>query len=363
MWGPTRLSWGRTIWAAHTDRGRFHPALAWVCALRYTQRMATLDAAPTAPAQPAQLDIDGVAGLARALIDNIALAYVGQTEAVELVVVALLADGHLLIEDLPGIGKTTLVKAMARSIDGWYSRIQFTPDLEPADITGAYSFNQKSQTFVFRNGPLVANILLADEINRAAPRTQSALLEAMQERQYTVDGETRFLPTPFLVCATQNPIERQGTFPLPEAQLDRFLLRIHLGYPSAADEDALLTRYQVHDALFGLSTVTTAEAIASGQQIVRKVVVDAETRRYLLDVVRATRNDARVSLGASPRATMALYRAAQAFAAMQGRMRVLPADVCYLARAVLSHRIHTVPGAPPPATLIAELAAQWLTTQ
>lgn len=322
--------------------------------------MARLDTAATAPAQPAQPEIDGVATLARALIDNVARAYVGKAEAVELVVVALLADGHLLIEDLPGVGKTTLVKAVARSIDGWYSRIQFTPDLEPADITGAYSFNQKSQTFIFRNGPLVANILLADEINRAAPRTQSALLEAMQERQYTVDGETRFLPTPFLVCATQNPIERQGTFPLPEAQLDRFLLRIHLGYPSAAEEDALLTRYQVHDALFGLSTVTTAEAIAAAQQTVRTMPVDAETRRYLLELVQATRSDARISLGASPRATMGLYRAAQAYAAIQGRTRVLPEDIHFLAPAVLAHRIHTVPGAPPPQTLIAELATHLL---
>ncbi len=328
--------------------------------LRYTHAMGILDAAST------RLDaseIDKTANLAQSLVDNIAIAYVGKPDAVELLVIALLADGHVLIEDMPGIGKTTLVKAVARSLDGWYSRIQFTPDLEPADITGAYHFSQKSQSFVFRNGPLVANILLADEINRAAPRTQSALLEAMQERQYTVDGETRFLPSPFMVCATQNPIERQGTFPLPEAQLDRFLLCISPGYPGVEDEDELLRRYQLHDALYGLETVATAEAVADAQKVVRQIEVASTVRRRLLDLVRATRTHPEITLGASPRATMELYRATQARAAINGRACATIEDVRRLASAVLAHRVHVAVGAPPAPVLIASLAEQFLAAE
>ncbi len=281
--------------------------------------------------------------LARNVQASIGRVIVGKPATVELLLVALLADGHVLLEDVPGIGKTTLVKALARSIDGWFSRIQFTPDLLPSDITGINYFNQKTQEFQFRNGPVFTNLLLADEINRATPRTQSALLEAMQERQATVDGDTRPLPQPFLVVATQNPIELEGTFPLPEAQMDRFLLRLALGYPTLEEEDAILTRYERSDPFVGLQPAASTADVLAAQAQVRTVHVAADVRRYLLDVVRATRESPTVDLGVSPRGSLALYRAAQAYAAVRGRAYVIPSDIQHLAPAVLTHRVHISP--------------------
>jgi len=293
--------------------------------------------------------------------ENVARAIIGKQSAVELMTVALFANGHILLEDVPGIGKTTLAKALARSIDGWFSRVQFTPDLLPTDITGLNYFNQKTQEFTFRNGPVFTNLLLADEINRATPRTQSALLEAMQERQVSVEGAPMRLPAPFLVLATQNPIELEGTFPLPEAQMDRFLMQIRLGYPSLAEEDEILTRYEKVDPLDGLPTVATTETIVAGQMAVRTVHVADDVRNYLLQVVRATREHTAVQLGVSPRGSLALYRAAQALAAIRGRDFVIPSDIQTLAPPVLTHRIHIKPQTRlrgrTPEEVIAEIAA------
>jgi MoxR-like ATPase len=258
---------------------------------------------------------------------------------VELCLVALLCEGHVLLEDVPGIGKTTLAKAIARTTGCSFKRIQFTPDLLPSDVTGILYFNQRSQDFEFRPGPIISQVVLADEINRATPRTQSALLEAMQERQVTVDVETITLPRPFLVLATQNPIELEGTFPLPEAQIDRFLMRVALGYPSRKDENDILLRYERHDPLETLEPVTRAEHLLSIQEQVRSVLVEESVREYMVDVVRATREHDAVELGVSPRGTLALYRTAQALAAVRGRNFVIPDDVKYLAPSVLTHRI------------------------
>jgi MoxR-like ATPase len=276
---------------------------------------------------------------------NIEKVIVGKGESIELALVALLCEGHILIEDVPGIGKTTLAKAIARSLGCAFRRIQFTPDLLPSDITGISFFNQKSQEFEFRPGPILTQILLADEINRATPRTQSALLEGMQERQITVDGETMPLPRPFLVLATQNPIELEGTFPLPEAQIDRFLLKIKLGYPSEDDENAILLRFEREDPLDTLTPVVESQALLALQDEVRTIHVDEAVRQYIVQVARATRQNAALELGASPRATLALYKAAQALAAIRGRAFVIPDDVKYLAPAVLAHRLLISPQA------------------
>ena len=276
---------------------------------------------------------------------NIEKVIVGKGESIELAMVALLCEGHILIEDVPGIGKTTLVKAVARSLGCTFRRIQFTPDLLPSDITGISFFNQKTQEFEFRPGPILTQILLADEINRATPRTQSALLEAMQERQITVDGETMPLPRPFLVLATQNPIELEGTFPLPEAQIDRFLLKIKLGYPSEDDENAILLRFERDDPLTTLAPVVESPALLALQDQVRTIHVDEAVRQYIVQVARATRQNAALELGASPRATLALYKTAQALAAIRGRAFVIPDDVKYLAPAVLAHRLLISPQA------------------
>ncbi|MBI3943854.1 MAG: MoxR family ATPase [Chloroflexi bacterium] len=253
--------------------------------------------------------------------------------------VALLCEGHILIEDVPGIGKTTLAKAFARSLNITFKRIQFTPDLLPSDVTGISYFNQKQQEFVFRPGPMMANIVLADEINRATPRTQAAMLEAMQEQQMTVDGETRTLPRPFLVLATQNPLELEGTFPLPEAQLDRFLLRLKLGYPDDDEENRMLLRFEREDPLVTLEPVCQVSDLLQMMQGVRHIRVAESVRRYIVTVCRTTRNHNTIELGVSPRGTMALYHTSQALAALRGRDYVIPDDAKYLAPMVLTHRI------------------------
>jgi MoxR-like ATPase len=273
------------------------------------------------------------------ITENVNQVIVGKKEVIELCLVALLCEGHILFEDVPGIGKTTLAKAIARSLGCSFRRIQFTPDLLPGDVTGILYFNQKEQEFEFRPGPIMAQVVLADEINRATPRTQSSLLEAMQEQQVTVDVETLRLPRPFLVLATQNPIELEGTFPLPEAQVDRFLLRIALGYPSEEDENEILLRYEREDPLEALEPVLQAEELLGMQQYVRTVKVEESVREYIVKVVRATREHAGVELGASPRGTMALYKTSQALAAVRGRDFVIPDDVKELAPVVLTHRI------------------------
>jgi MoxR-like ATPase len=278
-----------------------------------------------------------------AVQENTGQVIIGKADVVEMMLVALLCDGHILLEDVPGIGKTTLAKALARSIDCSFSRIQFTPDLLPGDVTGINFYNQKSQQFEFRAGPIFSQVVLADEINRATPRTQSALLEAMQERQATVDRETYALERPFLVIATQNPIELEGTFPLPEAQLDRFVMQIRLGYPSEAEEETMLLRYEQQDPLVELQPVTTIDHLLDLQQQVRSIHVNNDVRCYLLRVVRATRDHPSVALGVSPRGTLALYRASQALAAIRGRAYVIPSDVQHLSPAVLTHRIHVSP--------------------
>ncbi len=280
---------------------------------------------------------------ADSIIENVSKVIIGKEDVIRLALVALLAEGHVLFEDVPGIGKTTLSKALARTLGCAFSRIQFTPDLLPSDVTGIYWYNQKKQAFEFRPGPIMGQIILADEINRATPRTQSSLLEAMQERQITVDRDTYPLPQPFLVLATQNPIELEGTFPLPEAQIDRFLLKTRLGYPTAEQEDDLLLRYARQDPMTELEAVTSPAEIVRMQQAVRAVRMDDQVRGYLVQVVRATRDHPAVDLGVSPRGSLALYRASQAWAAVQGRDFVLPDDIKSLTPAVLTHRIHISP--------------------
>jgi MoxR-like ATPase len=280
-----------------------------------------------------------IADTAKRITDNVQKVIVGKGEVIELAMIALLCEGHVLLEDVPGIGKTTMAKAMARSLGCSFQRIQFTPDLLPSDVTGIYYFNQKVQDFQFRAGPVMAQIVLADEINRATPRTQSALLEAMQERQVTVDGNTMHLPRPFLVLATQNPIELEGTFPLPEAQVDRFLLKIKLGYPSEEEENDILLRFEQEDPLESLPAVTSPEELRKMQAAVRKVQVESSVRAYAVQVARATRVHPAVALGVSPRGTMALYRTAQARAAIEGRDFVIPDDIKALAPHVLTHRV------------------------
>lgn len=281
-------------------------------------------------------DLQSTAAQIRASVGKV---IVGKNEIVDLTLVALLCEGHILFEDVPGIGKTTLAKALARSLGCVFRRIQFTPDLLPSDVTGLAVYNQKTQEFEYRAGPLMAQIVLADEINRATPRTQSALLEAMQEHQITVDGDTKFLPRPFLVLATQNPIELEGTFPLPEAQLDRFFIKLALGYPSAEEEAQIVLRFEKNDPLENLQPVVTTETILEMQRAVRAVRVEASVRDYVIALARATRAHESVELGASPRGSLYLYHAAQAFAALQGRDFVLPDDVKYLAPYILTHRL------------------------
>ncbi len=289
--------------------------------------------------------MDTVRSFSEKVIANIEQVIVGKHETVELTVIGLLCQGHLLIEDVPGVGKTMLARSLARSIGCEFSRIQFTPDMLPSDVTGVSIFNQVTREFEFRPGPVMAQIILADEINRATPKTQAALLEAMEERQVTVDGITHTLPRPFMVLATQNPIEYEGTFPLPEAQLDRFLLRIRLGYPSADDEVKVLERQQFHHPIEDLVPVVSEAEVLQAQDDVRKIYVAPGVKRYIVELNRRTREFPEVYLGASPRGSLTLYRACQARAALQGREFVLPDDVKALAEASLGHRVILGPAA------------------
>jgi len=273
------------------------------------------------------------------VLENMKSVMVAKPEVFELALVAVLCERHILIEDVPGIGKTTLAKTLAHSLGCSFHRIQCTPDLLPSDITGIHFYNQKSCEFEFRPGPVIANIVLVDEINRATPRTQSSLLECMEEKQVTVDGVTMPLPPPFMVIATQNPVELQGTFPLPEAQLDRFLLKLVIGYPNIEDEDSMLLRFERSNPLEQLSAVTSASEIMDISRQVQEIYVESSVRRYILEVVGKTRTNPSIALGGSPRASLALYRAAQALALIQGRDFVLPDDVKRLALPVLGHRL------------------------
>jgi MoxR-like ATPase len=290
------------------------------------------------------IDLSRVQKAAHAIRQNVERVIVGHAPAIELLLVAVLTEGHVLIEDVPGIGKTTLAKALARSLGGSFQRIQFTPDLLPGDITGVSIFNPKTDQFEYRPGPVFANVLLADEINRATPRAQSALLEAMEERQVTVDGATYPLPRPFIVLATQNPIELEGTFPLPEAQIDRFLMRLRLGYPVPEDERAILRRFRKASPLSTLEPVVSAADLANLGELCRDVMLHEMIENYLIALANASRADANLSLGISPRGTLALYRACQALAAVRGRAYVTPDDVQELAEPVLAHRL--MPSAP-----------------
>ena len=287
-------------------------------------------------------DIQSVANI---IIDNVSTVIVGKKQTIELVVVALLSSGHVLIEDVPGVGKTSLAKTIARSVGLSFNRVQFTPDLLPSDVTGVTIFNQKTHEFEFRQGPIMAQIVLADEVNRATPKTQSALLEAMEEQQVTVDGVTYKLPNPFLVLATQNPIEYEGTFPLPEAQLDRFLARVNLGYPDRNDEIKVLVNQQNDRPIDNVKQVVTTDDIQNAQTAVKNVYVDELVSNYIVDIVRATREHADVYLGSSPRGSLGLFRASQALAAVNGNDYVLPDDVKRLAEPVLSHRMIVSPAA------------------
>lgn len=289
--------------------------------------------------------MSNVQAIANQIIENVEEVIVGKRDAIRLAVLGLLCQGHLLIEDVPGVGKTVLAKALAKSVGCEFKRIQFTPDMLPTDVTGVSVFNQKTLEFEFRPGPLFSQIVLADEINRATPKTQSALLEAMEEKQITVDGTTYPLATPFMVLATQNPIEYEGTFPLPEAQLDRFLMRIQLGYPSKSAEMMVLDQQRRVHPITKLQQVISAEDLINTQIAIKDIHVDDKVKSYIVDLVRETREHNDVYLGSSSRGALALYRLCQAWAAIEGREFVIPDDVKKLAAPALSHRIILGPAA------------------
>lgn len=272
------------------------------------------------------------------VLENVGKVIIGKEKEIELLLIAFLSEGHILLEDLPGMGKTMMVRSFSKTLELPFKRIQFTPDLLPGDITGVSFYNQKTRDFEFREGPLFSNVILADEINRATPRTQSALLEAMEERQITVDGETRRLKKPFMVLATQNPIESYGTFPLPEAQMDRFLMRIKLGYPSKSEEKIILLS-TFGEVLEELESVSDMESIFSMMEEIRKVTITDEVMEYLLDIIHATRESEEISLGVSPRGSIALYKAAQVKASLEGRDYIMPEDIKEMALYTLNHRI------------------------
>ena len=273
------------------------------------------------------------------LKENIESVIVGKGKVIDMVMTSLIAGGHILLEDVPGTGKTVMAKSLARSLDASFSRVQFTPDLLPSDVTGLNYYNQKQGEFVFKSGPVFCNILLADEINRATPRTQSALLECMEERQVTVDGKTRPLPAPFIVIATQNPVETTGTFPLPEAQLDRFFMKLSMGFPSKEEELAILDRFQLAEPLKTLEPVCTREEILEAMEEIRKIYVHPEIKKYLVDIAEASRQDGELLSGVSPRGTLALFKGIRAYAWLKGRDYVVPEDVKALAVPVLAHRL------------------------
>ena len=286
-----------------------------------------------------------VQSIGNRVTENVRQVIVGKDDEVRLTLLAMLCEGHLLIEDVPGVGKTMLARALSLSIGCSFRRIQFTPDMLPTDVTGVNIFNQKSQEFEFRPGPIFAQIVLTDEINRATPKTQSALLEAMEERQVSVDGVTHKMPKPFMVLATQNPIEYEGTFPLPEAQVDRFMMRIHLGYPSKQAEIDVLNRQSDHHPIQDVQQVVGVSELVQAQRAIRTIYVDDLVKSYIVDLVTATRDHPDVYLGASPRGSLALFNAARAWAAMNARDFVLPDDVKYLAEATLAHRLIVSPSA------------------
>jgi len=289
--------------------------------------------------------VQDLATAVQRVVGNVERVIVGKADSVAFSLIAVICRGHILIEDVPGVGKTVLTKAIARSIGCTFKRIQFTPDLLPSDVSGVSVYNQKTGNFEFRPGPVMAQIVLADEINRATPKTQSALLEAMEEAQVTVDGISHRLPEPFMVMATQNPIEYEGTFPLPEAQLDRFMMNISLGYPKAADEINILDSHQHHHPLEDLAQIMTADELVHIQQQIRGIHVDPSIREYIVAISNATRNHQNIYLGVSPRGSLALFRAAQALAAMRGRGYVIPDDIKLLAKPTLAHRIIVTPAA------------------
>ena len=293
----------------------------------------------------ADTNIEVVRSLAERVTENVEHVIVGKRREVQMTLIALLCEGHLLIEDVPGVGKTMLARSIAKSIGCSFRRIQFTPDMLPSDVTGVSMFNQKTREFEFRPGPVIAQIVLADEINRATPKTQSALLEAMEERQITVDGVTYAMERPFLVLATQNPIEYEGTFPLPEAQIDRFMMRVSLGYPSAADEMRILELQREHHPLEDIGQVVSGDELVAAQNAIKQVYVDDLIKEYIVELANASRRHPDVYLGASPRGSLALFKAARAHAALLGRTYVIPDDVKMLLVSTFAHRLIISPSA------------------